>query len=65
VIHLHQVDLPDVVRAMRMSAPVVISAHVYSACTAGVYYFRPGHECTRAHGPGCVLNLIARGCAHT
>jgi glycosyltransferase involved in cell wall biosynthesis len=65
VIHLHQVDLPDVVQAMRASAPVVISAHVYSACTSGVYYFRPGHECTRAHGPGCVFNLLARGCAHT
>jgi glycosyltransferase involved in cell wall biosynthesis len=65
VIHLHQVDLPDVVTAMRASAPVVISAHVYSACTSGVYYFRPGQECTRAHGPGCVFNLLARGCAHT
>jgi len=65
VIHLHQVDRPDVVRAMRISAPVVISAHVYSACTSGVYYFRPGHECTRAHGPGCGFNLVARGCAHT
>jgi glycosyltransferase involved in cell wall biosynthesis len=65
VIHLHQVDRPDLVEAMRASAPVVISAHVYSACTSGVYYFRPGEECTRAHGPGCVFNLIARGCAHT
>jgi glycosyltransferase involved in cell wall biosynthesis len=65
VIHLHQVDLPDVVKAMRMSAPVVISAHVYSACTSGVYYFQPGQECTRGHGPGCVSNLLARGCAHT
>ncbi len=65
VIHLHQVDLPDVIREMRKSAPVVISAHVYSACTSGVYYFQPGHECTRAHGPGCVFNLLARGCAHT
>jgi glycosyltransferase involved in cell wall biosynthesis len=65
VIHLHQVDRPDVVQAMRETAPVVISAHVYSACTSGVYYFRPGEECTRAHGPGCVFNLIARGCAHT
>jgi glycosyltransferase involved in cell wall biosynthesis len=65
VIHLHQVDLPDVVQAMRTSAPVVISAHVYSACPSGLYYFRPGQECTRAHGPGCVFNLLARGCAHT
>jgi glycosyltransferase involved in cell wall biosynthesis len=65
LIHLHQVDRPDLVRAMRKSAPVVISAHVYSACTSGVYYFQPGQECTRAHGPGCVFNLVARGCAHT
>jgi glycosyltransferase involved in cell wall biosynthesis len=65
VVHLHQVDRPDVVQAMRASAPVVISAHVYSACTSGVYYFKPGQECTRAHGPGCVFNLLARGCAHT
>ena len=65
VVHLHQVDLPDVIQEMRAHAPVVISAHVYSACTSGVYYFRPGHECTRGHGPGCVFNLLARGCAHT
>jgi glycosyltransferase involved in cell wall biosynthesis len=65
VIHLHQVDLPDVVQAMRTSAPVVISAHVYSACPSGVYYFRPGDECTRAHGPACVFNFVARGCGHT
>ena len=65
VIHLHQVDLPEIVQEMRASAPVVISAHVYSLCTAGVYYFRPGHECTRAHGPGCAVNLAFRNCAHT
>ncbi len=63
--HIHQVDDPDVVRALRRSAPVLVSAHGYTACTSGVYYFRPGQECTRAHGPGCVVNLVARGCAHT
>lgn len=65
IIHLHQVDLPDVIQEMRMGAPVVVSAHVYSACTSGLYYFRPGEECTRGHGPACVFNLLARGCAHT
>jgi glycosyltransferase involved in cell wall biosynthesis len=65
VIHLHQVDLPDVIEELRASAPVVISAHVYSACPSGLYYFQPGHECTRGHGPGCALNMLARGCAHT
>jgi glycosyltransferase involved in cell wall biosynthesis len=65
LIHLHQVDDPEIVSTMRASAPVVISAHGYTACTSGVYYFNPGHECTRGHGPGCVPNLLARGCAHT
>jgi len=65
VIHLHQVDDPEIVGAVRRRAPVVMSAHGYTACTSGVYYFRPGHECTRSHGRGCVPNLIARGCAHT
>jgi glycosyltransferase involved in cell wall biosynthesis len=65
LVHLHQVDDPEIVAAMRALAPVVLSAHAYTACTSGVYYFGPGQECTRAHGPGCVPNLIARGCAHT
>ncbi len=65
VVHLHHVERPDIAQAMRMSAPLVISAHNYVACPSGKYYFRPGQECTRAHGPGCILNMIARGCAHT
>lgn len=65
VIHLHQVDLPDVVRLMRTSAPVVISAHNYLACSGGVHYFRPGQECDRSHGPACMVNMLVRGCAHT
>jgi glycosyltransferase involved in cell wall biosynthesis len=64
VIHLHQLDDPDVVAALRRKAPVVVSAHGYTACTAGVHYFRPGQECARAHGPGCAANLALRGCAH-
>ncbi len=64
VIHLHQLDDPDVVAALRLKAPVVVSAHGYTACTAGVHYFRPDQECARAHGPGCIPNLALRGCAH-
>ncbi len=64
VIHLHQLDDPEVVAALRIKAPVVVSAHGYTACTAGVHYFRPGQECARPHGPGCVPNLALRGCAH-
>ena len=64
-VHVHQLDDPDIVQALRSIAPVLVSAHGYTACTSGVYYFHPGQECTRAHGPGCALNLLARGCAHT
>jgi glycosyltransferase involved in cell wall biosynthesis len=64
VIHLHQLDDPDVLDALRMRAPVVVSAHGYTGCTAGVHYFHPGQECTRPHGPGCIPNLAVRGCAH-
>ena len=64
VIHLHQLDDPEMVTALRIKAPVVVSAHGYTACTAGVHYFRPGTECARPHGPGCVPNLALRGCAH-
>jgi glycosyltransferase involved in cell wall biosynthesis len=62
VAHLHQVDDPELVRALGVVAPVATSAHGYTACTSGVHYFRPGHECARAHGPGCIPNLVA--CAH-
>src|SRR5665213_1613703 len=65
VIHLHQVDNPEIMTALRASAPVVISAHGYSACSSGVYYFAPGQECTRGHGPACMSNMLLRGCAHT
>jgi glycosyltransferase involved in cell wall biosynthesis len=65
VIHLHQVDDPEIARALRAAAPVVVSAHGYTACSAGAHYFRPGQECDRAHGPGCVPNMVLRGCAHT
>jgi glycosyltransferase involved in cell wall biosynthesis len=65
IVHLHQVEDPGLVRRLRRHAPVVVSAHGYTACPSGVYYFQPGTECTRAQGLGCVPNLLARGCAHT
>ena len=65
VIHLHQLDDPGVVRELRERAPVVISAHGYTGCTSDVWYFKPGQECHRGHGPGCIANLAFAGCAHT
>jgi glycosyltransferase involved in cell wall biosynthesis len=65
IIHLHQFEDSAAFAVMRRSAPVAVSVHGYSACTAGVHYFAPGEECARAHGPGCIPNLLLRGCAHT
>ncbi|HUA74453.1 MAG TPA: glycosyltransferase [Solirubrobacteraceae bacterium] len=65
VVHLHQLDDPSLLTVLQRLAPVVASVHGYSACTSGVHYFRPGQECDRPHGPGCVPNLALRGCAHT
>lgn len=65
VIHAHQFDDPLVIALLQQRAPLVSSVHGFSACTSGVHYFRPGQECQRGHGPGCVPNLLARGCAHT
>jgi glycosyltransferase involved in cell wall biosynthesis len=65
VVHLHQLDDPSVLKVLQRLAPIVASVHGYSACTSGVHYFRPGQECDRPHGPGCVPNLALRGCAHT
>jgi glycosyltransferase involved in cell wall biosynthesis len=64
-VHLHQFDDPAVLTAIRARAPVVLSAHGYTACTSGVHYFRPGQECARAHGLGCIPRLGVPGCAHT
>lgn len=63
VVHFHQFDDLALLEWMRVRAPVVVSAHGYTACTSGVHYFRPGQECMRAHGPGCIPRLL--GCAHT
>ncbi|HEX3692381.1 MAG TPA: glycosyltransferase family 4 protein [Solirubrobacteraceae bacterium] len=65
VIHLHQMDHPEMVDWLRGSAPVLVSAHGYTACASGLHYFRPGHECARGHGLGCVPQLLLRNCAHT
>lgn len=64
VVHVHQVYDPELVDFMHASAPVAVSAHGYGACPSGVYYFRPGQECTRARGVGCIPRMLARGCRH-
>jgi glycosyltransferase involved in cell wall biosynthesis len=65
LVHLHDVAPEPAVRTLRPIAPVVASAHGYACCSPNTYYFSPGKECTRAHGPGCVPNMLLRGCMHT
>lgn len=65
VIHAHQFDDPEAVAFMRRTAPVLLSAHGYTACTSGAHFFRPGQECARPHGPGCAPHLALRRCVHT
>jgi glycosyltransferase involved in cell wall biosynthesis len=65
VVHLHDVAPFAVVPRLRDLAPVVASVHAYACCTPGTYYFEPGNECSRPHGPGCVPHMALRGCAHS
>jgi len=62
LIHLNQLGDAGVVEFLRSRAPVVMSAHGFAACTSSLHYFKPGQECLRAHGPGCIPNLPR--CAH-
>ncbi|HEX4467725.1 MAG TPA: glycosyltransferase family 4 protein [Solirubrobacteraceae bacterium] len=62
IIHINQLDDPELITHLGRSAPVALSAHGFIACTSGVHYFGPGQECQRAHGPGCVARLPR--CAH-
>jgi glycosyltransferase involved in cell wall biosynthesis len=65
VTHLHHIwDVALVLRLQRFG-PVVWHVHEFAACPTGEYHFEPGHECHRAHGPGCFPHILFHGCAHT
>lgn len=64
VVHFHQAEHPEIAAYLRERGALLVSAHAYTACPSGFHYFRPGQECDRAHGPGCVPNMLVRGCAH-
>ena len=64
-VHLHDFFDPRMISGINATAPVVWSVHNFVGCTSGYKYFRrPGDECTRPHGPGCVPNLLFKGCFH-
>jgi len=65
IVHIHQVADPTVVGRVQEAAPLVWSVHNYDAvCTGSQKYFAPGNECMKAHGPGCMGNILLRGCDH-
>lgn len=67
LVHIQQLPAAGFVSVAAKAAPVVYNVHNHDlVCTSGEKYFRrPGQECGRPHGPGCIPNLIAHGCAHT
>ncbi len=65
VVHVHDVADPAVALQLRRVAPVVVSTHGYPGCSSGAHYFTPGEECRRSHGPGCLANMLFRGCLHS
>lgn len=64
VVHVHHLYDPRIVALTRVHAPLVWGVHDYM-CSGGSLYFRPGRECGRGHGPGCVPRLVLRGCGHS
>ena len=63
-VHVHHLYDPRIVALTRAHAPLLWGVHDYM-CSGGSLYFRPGHECGRGHGPGCVPRLVLRGCGHS
>jgi glycosyltransferase involved in cell wall biosynthesis len=64
VIHIHDLLDVDWLLSLRKHAAIVWSVHNYFGCMTGDKYFKPGQECERPHGPGCIFNTVARGCDH-
>lgn len=64
VLHVHDRGLPRD-NSFPPDVPVVRSFHNYGfACSAGTKYFRDGVVCARAHGPGCFIAAVVKGCPH-
>lgn len=65
VTHIHHLWDIAIVERLKELGPVVWHVHEFAACPTGEYHFEPGHECHRAHGPGCLPHIAFHGCAHT
>jgi glycosyltransferase involved in cell wall biosynthesis len=66
LVHIHGDALSVEVEARVEDRCAVVRSHhnISFVCAAGTHYFRDGTICTRAHGPGCLANLVLKGCAH-
>ena len=65
VLHAHAIFDDGMLARLQRHAPLLRSVHTYHGCfSSGLKYFRPGHECHRAHGPMCLPNAALRNCGH-
>jgi glycosyltransferase involved in cell wall biosynthesis len=65
VVHVQQLPDGGLLPLIQQHCPLVFDVHNYIGCPSGAAYFRkPGDECGRAHGTGCVPRWLLRGCAH-
>jgi glycosyltransferase involved in cell wall biosynthesis len=66
LVHLHGTPVSrDADEELQRRYRVVRSLHDYSfMCASGERWFAGGEICNRRHGPGCLVNFVARGCTH-
>ena len=65
VVHVHGLTDVALIRRIGAESPVAWSIHTYVGCMSGYKYFPDGAPCHRSHGPGCITNVLFRGCGHT
>jgi glycosyltransferase involved in cell wall biosynthesis len=66
VVHIHGFPLPAAFEEqLTRRYPIVRSLHDHAfACASGLRYLGNGEICRRAHGAACLVNVVARNCAH-
>ncbi len=65
VVHLHAIEDPDLIGALRAQWPTVISVHNHAGCSSGALkFFGSGRACLRPHGPACLSHAVLANCGH-
>jgi glycosyltransferase involved in cell wall biosynthesis len=65
LVHLHAIEDPGLIAALREEWPTVISIHNHPGCSSGgLKYFGSGRACVRPHGPACLSHALLQNCGH-